>query len=439
MRVLFTVFPASAHLYPVVPLAWALQAAGHEVVVAAHEGVVDPDVINNITKAGLTALRLGRKEELPDALGRHTGEIKPDRPTLAFDPKDDDPDTWRLARFFVAGMLNLHYPTKLTEDGRRPIVDNLVQFAKDWRPDLILWDPLVLPAPIAAKACGAAHARLLWGTDNIGVIHERTKAELANPIPPKPDEDPRLTLTEDPLEAWMRPLLDAHGLEFSDEMLLGQFSLDLTQSRMRQPLDLTYVPVRRVPYTGAGEFPSWLHKRPERPRAVLTLGMSRRNIYGKYSGFPMRELFDSVADLDLELIATLNSDQLATVGAVPDNVRTVEYIPLNQVMPTSSAVIHHGGGGTFASAVAFQVPQLVVPLPMWDEMVTARYVVDRGAGLVVDPEGLDVADMAKQLVRLIEEPSFQDGARGLYEDMLSAPAPKDIVPVLERLTEQHRG
>lgn len=287
----------------------------------------------------------------------------------------------------------------------------------------------MLAAPIAARVSGAAHARLVWGMDNVAVIHDRTKRELA---------DPQSELTEHPWLSWFGPMLERYGFELDDEMLLGQWTLDLTQSRMRHPLDLTHIPVRRVPYTGAAALPEWLHARPERPRAVLTLGVSRRKIFGRYSGFPMREFFESVSALDVEVVATLNNEQLAAVGKVPDNVRTVEYVPLNQVLPTSSAIIHHGGGGTFAAAVAHRVPQLVVPLVMWDEMVTARYVADMGAGLVADPTALDVDGLHKQLVRLLEDPSFQLGARALHQEMLAAPAPTDVVPLLERLTAERR-
>ncbi|MFG2296200.1 activator-dependent family glycosyltransferase [Streptomyces sp. NPDC048603] len=430
MRVLFTLFPSTAHLYPVIPLAWALQSAGHEVVVATHEGAVEPDLIGNITAAGLTALSLGSKDELPAALRPHSGDVKPDRPTLALDPEDPDENAWRVTRGILGGLFSLYYPVDPGPDGRRPVVDNLVDFARAWRPDLVLWDPLALHGPIAARACGAAHARVLWGADNIALIRSRSRAEAAEAA-----DGP----SGDPWVAWLEPLLERYGLEYSEEMLLGRFSLDLTPSRMGRRQDLTYVPVRRVPYNGATALPRWLHTPPERPRAVLTLGMSRRKIFGKYSGFPLREFFDSVADLDLELVATLNGEQLAAVGTVPDNVRTVEYVPLNQLLPSSSAIIHHGGGGTFAAAVAFRVPQLVVPLPMWDEMVTARYVVSRGAGLSIPPDGFDVTTAHRELVRLLEEPVFRDGARALHEDMLAAPAPKDIVPLLERLTAEHRG
>ncbi|MFI1733603.1 activator-dependent family glycosyltransferase [Streptomyces acidicola] len=428
MRVLFTVFPTSAHLYPAIPLAWALQAAGHEVVVASPEGVVDPKVITNITSAGLTAVSLGGKEELTASLAPLIAGAGPDRPTLALDP--DDENAWRTARAVLGGMFNAYYPPASAEGGRRPILDNLVEFAREWRPDLVLWDPLAPTGAVAARACGAAHARLLFGMDNIGLIRAKTRQELA---------DPSSDLTEDPWMAWLGPVLERYGLDFTEETLVGQWTLDLTQSRMRNPLDLTYIPVRRVPYNGATTLPQWLYSRPERPRAVLTLGVSRRLIAGQHSGFPMREFFDSVSGLDLELVATLNSEQLAAVGTLPDNVRAIEYVPLNQVLPTSSAIIHHGGGGTFAAAVACKVPQLVVPLPMWDEMVTARYVARRGAGLVADPAAIDVDSLQKDLVRLVEEPSFQLGARGLYEDMLAAPAPKDVIPVLERLTAENRG
>lgn len=428
MRVLFTIFPTSAHLYPVIPLAWALQSAGHEVVVASPEGVVDRKVIANITSAGLTPVSLGGKEELTASLGPLIAAAGPDRPTLALDP--DDENAWRTARAVLGGMFNAYYPPASTEGGRRPVLDTLVEFAEHWRPDLVLWDPLAPTGAVAARVCRAAHARLLFGMDNIGLIRERTRRELA---------DPASGLTEDPWMAWLGPVLERYGLDFAEESLVGQWTLDLTQSRMRHPLDLRYVPVRRIPYNGAAELPQWLHARPERPRAVLTLGVSRRLLAGRHSGFPMREFLDSVSGLDLELVATLNSDQLSAVGTLPDNVRAMEYVPLNHVLPTSSAIIHHGGGGTFATAVAYKVPQFVVPLPMWDEMVTARYVVSRGAGLAADPAATDVDSLQKDLVRLLEEPSFQLGARSLYEDMLAAPAPKDVVPVLERLTTAHRG
>ena len=53
MRVLMTSVAVEAHFNGMVPLAWALRAAGHEVHFASHPALTEP-----IAAAGLTADRL---------------------------------------------------------------------------------------------------------------------------------------------------------------------------------------------------------------------------------------------------------------------------------------------------------------------------------------------------------------------------------------------
>jgi glycosyltransferase (activator-dependent family) len=420
MRVLFTIFPATAHLYPIVPLAWALQAAGHQVCVASHAGEVEPDMFGTITAAGLTAVPLGDRSDLPALAAVNAGPADADRPTLAL--HHDGTDNWPMTRAYLLGMLGLYYPDAGPAADRRPMLDDLVDFAGAWQPDLVLWDPLCPPAPIAARAVGAAHARVLWGLDNIGYLRAQHLAHGG----------------ADPLVEWVRPMLDRHGQEYDEEVLTGQWSVDLVPPRMRLPLDGRTVPVRRVPYNAAAPLPAWLHRRPERPRVCLTLGVSSRKLFHRYRGFSIAGLFDLVSELDIELVATLNAAQLAEVSTVPPNVRTVDYLPLNHVLPTCAAVIHHGGGGTFAAAVAHRVPQLVIPVPKWDEAVTGRYVESRGAGVSLDSERFSMDDLGKQLARLLDEPAFRAGAADLHADSLALPTPTDIVPVLEKLTAEHR-
>jgi glycosyltransferase (activator-dependent family) len=430
MRVLFTIFPVAAHLYPVVPLATALQSAGHEVRVAAHAGIVEPDIVGSITAAGLIAVPLGGKEDIAPVLAARTnGGTSPHRTdVLAFEA--GEPGAWEAVRPYLLGLLSLYYPPAPRDGDRLPMVDDLVAFARDWRPDLVVWDPLCPPGAVAARVCGAAHARLLWGRDHVAWIRARTLEQLARPVP-----EP----AEDPFRAWMAPMLARYGLDFTEETLHGQWSLDLAPAGTRLPLDLRYVPLRRVPYTGAAAVPGWLHGRPERPRVCLTLGSSTRKGAEKDSGLPIAGLLEALADLDAEVVATLNRDQLASVPALPANVRAVDYVPLTLLLPTCSAIVHHGGGGTFAAAVAHRVPQVVIPVPKWDEAATGRYVQGRGAGLTLPREGLHPVEVRKALVRVLEEPSFRHGAEALHADWLAAPGPLETVPVLERLTELHRG
>ncbi|MGQ4717420.1 nucleotide disphospho-sugar-binding domain-containing protein [Streptomyces anulatus] len=404
MRVLFTVFPSAAHLHPVVPLARALQSAGHEVRVAMH-----PDMVGTVTAAGLTAVPVGTSDDLRPVvdLSRHPERLDQLTANLALDT--EDPGDWREKWRHVCNVLSL-YPA---------VLDDLVDLARGWRPDLVVWDTFCLPGAIAAHLVGATHVRYLWGQDNIGWLRQRSLAAR--------DAD-------DPLPGLMKPLLAPYGLDFREEFLTGRFTLDLMPPGLALPLDVRRIPVRRVPYNGVGHHPAWLRERPARPRVCFTLGLGGRGRqFFRETGVALPELLGAVADLDVELVATLDDGQVAELTDVPPHVRTTGYVPLDQLLPSCAAVVHHGGGGTFATAVAHEVPQLVVPLPFWAEQATARYVHRKGAGILRPSAEFATDTFREDLRRLLHEESFRRGAAALHEESLATPAPGDVVPVLERL------
>jgi UDP:flavonoid glycosyltransferase YjiC (YdhE family) len=228
------------------------------------------------------------------------------------------------------------------------------------------------------------------------------------------------------------------GGDFDEDMVVGQWSIDCTLPWMRLPLDHHYVPVRFVPYHGPVAVPEWLPERPDRPRVCLTAGLGARDVMGE-DWVPFSAVFEAVADLDIEVVATLNAKQLESVETIPNNVRVFDFFPLNVLLPTCSAVIHHGGGGAFGTALTHGVPQLMVPGDMWwDAVDKAKSIAARGAGLVVEPEGLTADVLRSMLVRLLEEPSFRAGAAQVRSEFLATPSPNDIVPLLEELTAKHR-
>ncbi len=427
MRIVFAILPVKAHLNAVIPLAWALQSAGHEVVVTGDWGP-ERDATRHIMAAGLNAVPLGGE-----------GDVSPVRPGthnqpgfLALDPDDQDEAHWSRFREVLRYMYTEVYPPG-SELGRQSnLLPNLIAFTGSWQPDLLLWDALMFPAPVAARLCGAAQARLLWGMDTVGMLRSRILAETG---------DRRAAsggAAEDPCADWLRPLLDPYGLGFSEETLLGQWSVDLCRPHP-YPAHGTTVPVRRIPFSGAAELTPWLIERPRRPRVVLTLGMTREQIHARESSFPLRDFLDAAGELDVDLLATMTGERLSALGRLPGNVRAVGYVPFNQLLPTCSAIVHTGGRGTFSSAAAFRVPQVIVPQRTWDEVVSARQVDGYGAGISLEPDGLDGAGVYKALVRVLEEPAFQEGARGLYADLMADPSPVECVPELERLTALHRG
>lgn len=70
-------------------------------------------------------------------------------------------------------------------------------------------------------------------------------------------------------------------------------------------------------------------------------------------------------------MATVNGNQLKGIDRVPSNVRVVEWVPINHLLPTCSLHIHHGGNGTAMAAVVNKVPHIVTDT---DESLLLREV-----------------------------------------------------------------
>ncbi|MER7847101.1 nucleotide disphospho-sugar-binding domain-containing protein [Kitasatospora sp. NPDC096077] len=419
MRVMFAVFPGPSHVPPVVPLAWALRAAGHEVVLVSHPGTA-----GRIEGTGLAPVALGEPEDLAASVRGCAADPRMARIVDAFglDPADPAGRSW-IGTYLLSAFR--HYYLTDQAAGPRAMTRRLTAFARQWRPDLVLWDPLFFPAPLAARACGAAHARVLWGLDHLAWARQRLRDTAGT------------AGTADPMAELMAPVLDEAGIDFAEDLLAGQWTIDPMPARMRLPVDLPYLTMRRIPFAPARVLPEWLSGPPERPRICLTLGHGegRPDTQGARL---VRAVVDAVAGLDVELVATLTSGQAALAGPLPDNVRTVDYVSLDQLLPSCAAVVHHGGGGTFAAAVAHRVPQLIAPPEVGDYAAIARYVAGRGAGAVLDGATATAADIREQLTGVLHGDRYRAGVTDLYAELLAAPAPGDLVPVLERLTRLHR-
>jgi UDP:flavonoid glycosyltransferase YjiC (YdhE family) len=421
MRVLFTIIPARGHLYPIVPLARALEVAGHEVRVASHRGVAGFwDMREMITAQALTAVSLGEDLDVAATEGR----VPDDRLNAAIDElaaAGADPVLVNTARDFVQSALWAYYPVTPPSSGR-PTVDDLVEVTRSWRPDLVLWDPLFLAAPVAARDCGAAHARFLSTRDYVGWLRAalRTADRPAN----------------DPIAALMIPALRRFGQDFGEDLLLGQWTIDPMVPELRLPAATRTVAVRQVPYGGAAAVPDWLSEPVTRRRVCVSMGVTpREDLISR--AVPLAELFEAVADVDAEVVTTMSAEQLDTVGAVPGNVRPIGYLPLDLLLPGCDAIVHHGGAHTVAAAAAHEVPQLVDPQEGLDYAAMGQYVAVAGAGLALEPgSGRDV--VRKSLGRVLDEPGFRAGAAELRARTLLVPAPADVVPLLVELTAGHR-
>ncbi|QBJ96220.1 activator-dependent family glycosyltransferase [Rhodococcus sp. ABRD24] len=415
MKVLLTSFAHRTHFQGLVSLGWALRTAGHDVLVASQ-----PSLTDAVVGAGFTGVSVGSDHALFDISPDAAAQVHRYTTDLDFYRRALELDSWEFLLGMEKAVTQSVYPVINNES----FVADLVAFARDWRPDLVLWEPFTFAGAIAAQACGAAHARVLWGSDFNGYFRGRFQAQRQQR---SPDDRP------DPLGAWLTEVAAPFGLDFSEDLAVGQWTIDQLPSNFRLQTGLRTIPVRYLPYNGASLVPSWLEKSDGTRRVCLTGGFSGLPFAAEPGEFS--RTLDALSRFDGEVVVTGPVDESISM---PENIRTADFVPLNFLLQKCVAVIHHGGAGTWATALHSGVPQIAVAHE-WDCMLRGQQTAELGAGLYLRPDEVDADTLQACLNRVVDDPVYAENARKLRLDALADPTPGEIVPQLEELTRQGVG
>jgi glycosyltransferase (activator-dependent family) len=420
MRILFAVIPEKTTFLHTVPLAWALRTAGHEVRVASSPGFAD-----TITQAGLTAVPVGR-----DASAWRVDGLDPEmleEARIGLPPpwnivEDPDNVTWEEQ---VYGHLDA------VQEGHKlenfPITAGLVNFARDWEPDLIIWEPLSYAGAIAAKACGAAHARMLWSIDVLGLTRQYYLPRLAE----QPDD-----WKVDPLGEWLAGYGRTYGFDFSEDMVTGHFTIDQMPGSLQMVANLHYVPIQYIPYGGPAVVPKWLQAPPPRPRIGISLGTTATERHAGYT-VGVQDILDALSDLDVDVVATIAESEQRKLRQVPDNAKLFPYLPLDDLAASCSVMINHAGPGTLLTIARHAVPQLTMPSE-FDAPELARRAARQGGSLNLHGEQIDGNDIRDRVRRLLDETAFRQRAEALRDEIHAMPSPNQLVGQLEELATKYR-
>ncbi len=410
MRVQFVPFPAPSHYSLVVPLAWAFQNAGHEVRV-----VMPPNVLDTVTSTGLIAEPYGD----PADLGINIGEMTwLDR--ISGIDSDGSPHDEELRKLML-GPLVLHYGSDMLKN----TMTELIEKTRAWRADLVVWDTLASQAMAAARAAGAASARLIWGQDHFGRMRRKFLERRARDG------------AEDSIAILLEQMLAKYGATSDENAILGDWTINPVPLLGTGSLESPTVALRQFAFAHVTEVPSWVHEPRTRPRVCLTLGRSVRDVRNSDNyGIAVADLFEAVTDLDIDVVATLTAAQVPEDLKVPDNVRLVDYVPINVLMETCSAVIHHSGGTTMMAALWHKVPQVIIPPESWGDPTMANEAAEHGGAIVIPIHELTAGRLREALLRVLDEPEFAESMARMRAAQLSLPTPNDAVPILERLTRE---
>lgn len=99
-----------------------------------------------------------------------------------------------------------------------------------------------------------------------------------------------------------------------------------------------------------------------------------------------QRLLDAVDGMPVRIVATLGPHADPEALSIPAGVEVHRWLPHEQVMPAASLVITHGGHGTAMTALAHDLPLLVMPLdPRADQRTVGRAAQSSGAGRMLSP------------------------------------------------------
>ncbi|AZS70046.1 activator-dependent family glycosyltransferase [Streptomyces lydicus] len=414
MRVLFAALSERSHLYPMVPLAWAMTAAGHEVRM-----VNAPSLTGLVTGTGLVSAPVGRDHGLHQAM------------KLAPETQDQDFANWsRLGPGEVDWpALRDRYESSVRygfSPYNDPVVDDMAALAQTWQPDLVVRDPLCYAGAIAARACDAVHVRLLWCADVYGRARQ-TYLGLMGQLPPEERVDP--------LADWLDERGAPFGVSCDEELIHGQYTLDTTPPSLRPPTTLPSLSMRYVPYNGDAVWWQWLREAPERPRVCLTLGTSNTEAYGG-DYVSVSDILGALAPLDIEVVAALLPQQREALVDIPANVRAVDDVALHTLLPSCSAVVHHGGWGTYATALINAVPQLTLCTSVADLEWRGRSLERAGAGIFAHHSEVTADLVLRHTLQILDDPGFASAAQRLRDESAAMPSPRDMVATLEQLVAE---
>jgi UDP:flavonoid glycosyltransferase YjiC (YdhE family) len=384
MRVLITTTAGLGHINPMVPLARAMAARGHDLLWA-----IPADAVGRVEQAGIRAVPTGP----PGIPG--PAEARRLFPELNALPPAEMPDVM-FGKLFGAIVA----PAMLAD---------LVPVALEWRPDLVVADAAAFAGHIVAAELGVPSV-----TKGFGVL-----------LP-----EPRVAAAGEELA----PLWRSRGLE--PRPYGGSYEhlyLDIYPPELG-PRTEDHVPRRQLlrPVSDEGQIDASLplplpDARPNAPLVYVTMGTVFNNPE------PLLVILAALGELEVRVLVTVGpGGDPATLGTQPEQVRVERYVPQSQVLPHCDLVLSHGGSGTVLATITLGLPQLCLPQGA-DQFLNADAISSVGAGISLMPSERAPDTVRDAVSRLLGEASFREAARRVSASIASMPSPEAVAEVLEIL------
>ncbi len=388
MRVLFTYAGGSGHADPLVPIAVALRAAGHDVAFFGRRSAAAALDANGFTL-------------FPDTDDRAlaAGDDAPITPLLELDMERE----YRDLRGFADRIA-------------RARMARVVALADEWRPDLLVCDEADYGCMVGAERLRLPHATVLTNASGsflraVDVAEPLDAIRAEHSLPP----DPGLAM----------PTRDLVVSPFPPSFRDPAFPLPENAISIRPN------PGRMLP----GSAPGWLSHLPDRPTVYFTLG----TIFNQESGDLFDRVLAGLRELPATVVVTLGRNlDPERFGPQPENVHLERYVPQSVLLPHCDLVVNHGGSGSVIGALAHGLPLVVLPMGA-DQLPNAQRCEQLGVGVVLDAVRATPRSIRDASSALLSDAQAREAAELIRDEVASLPGPEAAVPPLEQLVQRSRS
>jgi L-noviosyl transferase len=289
---------------------------------------------------------------------------------------------------------------------------DVVELVRNWRPDLILSEPVEYSGPLAATLTGIPWALQHWGVPVPDSLHRAAVAKVSHRL---------------------------HGLhrrldvDYPANAPAATIDTCPPSLREHRPADGSshHLSMRYVPYNGACTVPDWLFQPVTRPRVCVSMGT-----------VPIPEGVDGLAaavaglrDLDVEVI--VSGAGVHAMSELPANARRIGWIPHHHLLSTCDLFVHHGGSGSSMAAITAGRPHLMMP-QMCDQFAVAERLTAAGIARCVPFAERGAATVRAAAQHLLTDAVFTRRAAALRDEVAAMPSPTSVAAELERLARSAR-
>ncbi len=147
----------------------------------------------------------------------------------------------------------------------------------------------------------------------------------------------------------------------------------------------------------------------DKPLLYISLG-SMVNKLGIYDHF-YELCFEAFGEQDLRVVLNVGTEHdLSSMRNVPANFQMTNFVPQLEILKSTDVFISHAGMNSVSESIHFHVPLLLLP-QTGDQYYVAERVEHIGAGLCLDLQTLDAAQLRSAVETLLKDPTYRENCK----------------------------